>query len=125
MTSLHIQSITLRPKTGSSSKSNAQDYFHRARVYVWPEGESVLQNMQNRRERPYTVYKAEVLPKVLQMLGIPADTKLSWSQKAGCTMCPCSPGFVDNNKVLPWDIHITVSDKFKRHVEISGTLSVY
>ena len=31
------------------------------------------------------------------------DVKLSWSIYAGCSMCPCSPGFViriDNDKVI-------------------------
>ena len=121
MKSLYIKSIALRSKTGSSSKPNAHEYFHRARVYVDLDGESVLENLQNRRDRPYNVYKKEVLPTMLRLLGLPVATKLSWSQKAGCS-CPCSPGFIDNNEVLPFDIHVTVTDKYVPNVEIVGSL---
>lgn len=61
-------------------------------IYVWPEGESIWENLQNRRQRPYTTYKKEVLPDVFEKMGLPRDTKASWSQKAGCS-CGCSPGF--------------------------------
>lgn len=121
MKRLYVKSIALRSKSGSSSKPNAHEYFHRARVYVDLDGESVLENMQNRRERPYNVYKTEVLPTLFRLLGIPAATKLSWSQKAGCS-CPCSPGFIDNNEVLPFDIHVTVTDKYVLAVKIEGML---
>lgn len=121
MNRLHIKSITLRPRVGSSSKTNAHDYFHRARVYIWPEGENVVENMQNRRERPYNVYKTEVLPMLFRLLGIPSSTKLNWSQKAGCS-CPCSPGFIDNNEVLAFDIHVMVTDKYVKSVIVEGTL---
>lgn len=119
---LNIKTITLRPKTGSSSKTNAEDYFHRARVYVHLEGESVIEHLQNRRDRPYNVYKTEVLPRLFRLLGLPAATKMNWSRKAGCTMCPCSGGFIDNNEVVPWDIHVTVTEKYTRTVAINGTL---
>ncbi len=33
------------------------------------------------------------LPCILKEVGIPENTKASWSQKAGCS-CGCSPGFI-------------------------------
>lgn len=30
----------------------------------------------------------------LEALGNPEGVKLSWSSKAGCSMCPCSPGLI-------------------------------
>ena len=90
-------------------------------VYVNIEGETVLENLMNRKCRPYTAYK-HLLNAHLQELGIPVDAKLAWNQKAGCS-CPCSPGFnvklkdsagndyrtalYDNGK--PVNIYVTIS----------------
>lgn len=65
----------------------------KARVYIFPKGETVLDNLTNRWARPATVYKKEVIPHVLTAMGLAADTKVRWSQKAGCS-CGCSPGFI-------------------------------
>ena len=63
------------------------------RIHVFLEGETIIQNLENRHQRPYTVYKKEILPSVLRQMGLPADTKARWSQKAGCS-CGCSPAFI-------------------------------
>ena len=119
---LYIKKITLRPKSGSSSKRNATDFYHRPRIYVWPEGESIIDNLENRHERPYSIYKKEVLPQLFRALGLKGDDiKVGWSQKAGCS-CPCSPGFIVKSNAVPWDIHVTVTDKFVREIEIGGTI---
>jgi len=76
------------------------------RVYVWPESETILENLQNRRQRPYTIWRKEVIPSVLKELNLPADTKVRWSQYAGCS-CPCSPGFIIND-YYGKDVHVTV-----------------
>ncbi len=123
MKSLYIKSIALRSRKGSSSKPNAHEYFHRARVYVDLDGESVLENLRNRRDRPYSVYKKEVLPTLFRLLGLPVATKMSWSQKAGCRMCPCSPGFVVQSRDIPYDVWVTVTDKYVSTVKIEGTLA--
>ena len=43
------------------------------------------------------------------LLGL-RDTKMKFSIHAGCTMCPCSPGFILSNTVIyrgePVDIHV-------------------
>jgi hypothetical protein len=65
-----------------------------SRIYIWPKGETIMDNLNNRRQRPYTVYRKEVLPGVLASLGIKIeDAQLRWSRYAGCS-CPCSPGFI-------------------------------
>ncbi len=63
------------------------------RVYVHLAKETILENLIERHNRPYTEYRKNVMPKVLKALGLPLDTKFSWSQYAGCS-CPCSPGFI-------------------------------
>lgn len=70
-----------------------KDRYKKTRIYVHPKGESVMENLFNRHTRPYTLYKKEVLPAVLERMGLPKETKVRWSQHAGCS-CPCSPGFV-------------------------------
>lgn len=60
------------------------------RVYLWPEGEGVLDNFVNRWSRPTTLYR-KVAKAVLADLGI--EGSLRWDQRAGCS-CGCSPGFV-------------------------------
>ena len=64
----------------------------KTRVYVWPQNESILENLMNRHERPYTLYRKEIMPNVVSALDLPY-AKWRWSQYAGCG-CPCSPGFI-------------------------------
>lgn len=82
----------------------------RARVYISAtKAEDVVEQMINRRRRPYTEYRKQVMPKVLKELGYPADTKYRWSQRCGCD-CGCSPGFILKEG---WDedIYVTVEER--------------
>jgi len=99
---------TSTAKTWNELREIRKDASKATRVYVWPKGETILENLENRRERPYTVYRKEVIPAVLAKLGLPSDTKVRWSQYAGCS-CPCSPGFIidaDRGKF----VSVTVSE---------------
>lgn len=69
-----------------------RDYTAAPRMYVSVTDESILDNLANRRRRPYNVYKT--LLRDLRLWGILDLGKLTWSQHAGCSMCPCSPGFI-------------------------------
>lgn len=71
-----------------------RDRQEKVRVYIDVHGENVFDNIVNRTSRPYQLYKREVMPRVLEELGLPADTKFRWDKHCGCRMCPCSPGFV-------------------------------
>ena len=85
---------------------------NKPRIYVFPKGETILQHLENRRDRPYTAYRKEVIPTVLAQLGLPEDTRVRWSQRAGCTMCPCSPGFIVEGYprgLSREDVYVTVS----------------
>lgn len=79
------------------------DKTKHARVYIWPS-ETVLEQFINRRARPVTEYRKNILPEVLNFQGLPADTKAKWSQYAGCS-CGCSPGFILNVESRN-DIHV-------------------
>jgi hypothetical protein len=69
-------------------------YEAHPRLYIHVKDEGVLANFANRTSRPVTLYRS-VLPEILRAAGLdPARVQVRWSQYAGCTMCPCSPGFV-------------------------------
>jgi len=99
---LQVKNIEIRERGNVSYK----EWIKQTRIYVWPQGESIMDNLQNRRQRPYTAYKKEVIPAVLKEMGLPADTKVRWSQYAGCS-CPCSPGFVVDGDSRR-DVHVDV-----------------
>jgi hypothetical protein len=63
-------------------------------LYFFPTGETILDNLALRRQRPVKEFRA-LIPQVCEAVGITnmQDLKFSWSQKAGCS-CGCSPGFV-------------------------------
>lgn len=65
-------------------------------VHVHIKGEHLLDQLVNRRQRPYTTWKKELMPLVARLIeentGLVMQGGFAWSQKLGCS-CPCSPGF--------------------------------
>ncbi len=120
---MHIKQITLRRCSGAGPR----DANSRPRIYISIDGEmkheTLVHDLQNGRNRPYTIYKKEVLPKLFRLLGI-NPKKVGWSQKAGCS-CPCSPGFIVQSRDIPYDIHVTVTDKWVSQVKINGSIPAY
>ena len=84
----------------------------KALLFVWPDPEAEKGGMEqfiHRHNRPVALYRT-LLPEIFKALGIPADTKARWSQKAGCT-CPCSPGFIlDHNEWHDFYAYVTADD---------------
>jgi len=77
------------------------------RVYFWPEGESIVDNLTNRGDRPYKAYK-EIMPVIIDKLDIKSWTgqiRVQWSYRAGCS-CRCSPGIILNGAQSD-DLHVT------------------
>jgi len=87
--------LTIMPRTYKYGYKN--DYFKAPRMYVSVADETIMDNLANRKRRPYNIYKTLIhssdIASVLDL------SKLSWSQKAGCS-CPCSPGFILNPQIL-------------------------
>lgn len=79
----------------------------RPAVYFFLDGENVLQNLSDRRSRPYDDFK-KVLDQALEMAGLTniKASDLGWSQYAGCT-CPCSPGFIAKHAPLNVNVFVT------------------
>jgi hypothetical protein len=84
-----------------------KDMYRPSHIYIWIEGETIMENLENRRQRPYTTFKKEVVPFVLQELGLSPNTKVRWSRYAGCS-CPCSPGFIIDDDVGK-DVHVRIT----------------
>lgn len=86
--------ITIIPRSKSLTW---QEFAASPRLYVRVKDETVLDNIKNRKRRPYSLYKTLIHGSLLGdifNLG-----KLQWSQRAGC-WCPCSPGFILPHQVL-------------------------
>ena len=65
--------------------------YKTSRLYFDYKGETVMDDLQNRRSRPADLLKV-LLPEIFKHYNInPKHAK--WSQYAGCS-CPCSPGFI-------------------------------
>jgi hypothetical protein len=77
---------------GSYWAVSPREYEKATRVYIAEKGETILDNLESRTGRPVDTYRAAV-KEVLTAIGL-GDHKVTWSQKAGCSMCPCSPGFI-------------------------------
>lgn len=79
-------------------------------LYVFPTGESIVENLMNRRERPYTEWK-KLVPEILKKAGFSdkeiKGIKPSWSQKCGCG-CGCSPGFRLNGSKTIRDVFVDI-----------------
>lgn len=64
--------------------------------YFFLVGESIIENLQNRRSRPHKEFR-KLLPEVFKKtqfenLWNEGHIKANWSQYCGCS-CSCSPGF--------------------------------
>lgn len=84
-----------------------KDMREKAKVYFFIDNETLLDNLENRRNRPYNEYR-KALPTVYEMVGLEGmeDYKARWSQYAGCT-CGCSPGFVIDG-LRGFNIYVTI-----------------
>jgi len=65
------------------------------RIYLFPQNETVWENLKNRRNRDRNLWKKIAL-QVMEKYGY-SNPKMTFSQKAGCG-CGCSPGFVVEEK---------------------------
>lgn len=95
-----IKSIKATQEYYSSRKG--EPYRDSNKAYIWVSKESVIDNLINRRSRPYKFYQDHVLPVILKEVAekhpeYQISTNANnwgWRSKCGCSMCPCSPGFV-------------------------------
>lgn len=97
--------------------STQREYDAKPRLYVSIDAENMLENFAYRWDRPAREYR-KLLPAIFEALQLPADTKASWSQKAGCS-CGCSPGFVLD---IPRCLRRNLTDRTPRHIDFWVTV---
>jgi hypothetical protein len=96
---MDIQIVKAEVRNNRYKESNKK-----GRLYFFIERESVLNNLMDRRSRPYNEYRKKISD-ALQIAGVSKEhaeevaKKAGWSQTAGCS-CGCSPGFIDKTYVL-------------------------
>ena len=87
------------------------------KMYIFIENENVMDNLVNRRNRPYTEYKKQIIPEVMNIISKKhpevferiKDVKWGWDKNCGCSGCPCSPGFIGAEvNYEPIDIYVTI-----------------
>jgi len=83
--------ITISKPTANPQSQDGKRRFKKSRLYIFTKGETILDDLANRRSRPHQMYKS-LLPQIFQALDLPVKP-VRWSQYCGCT-CPCSPGFI-------------------------------
>jgi hypothetical protein len=82
---IKIQDENPYNRNGKVLQKKTRIYFFRA--------ETLSANWARRFISPSREYR-KFLPEVFDKLGLPADTVAKWNRYAGCSMCPCSPGFI-------------------------------
>jgi hypothetical protein len=96
------------PYSRGYMSSSSRSYNAKPRLYVFVEGENILENLAFRTNRPSKLYRT-ILKEAFRRLGLPETTKAYWSQKAGCS-CGCSPGFIlEGSGAGPKDFFVTVT----------------
>jgi len=131
--SIYIRERQVYWKTSSWAKTGSsylrREYYEAPRMYVGSgEQETILENLQNRTRRPYTIFK-KMASELFASIGFDvAKTEMSWRQNAGCKMCPCSPGFVlpkekKLNFILPDGTEVNF-EYFDIWVEVTGVPAV-
>lgn len=91
----------------SVGRADMNEYYETTRVYVSPKNESLMDQIQSRRQKPSVTFKKLVIAE-LREAGY--NGKVRYSRYAGCKMCPCSPGFVLESSLgdAPCDVWLTV-----------------
>jgi hypothetical protein len=87
--------LRIRKRVWEPRYERYSSFVSAPRIYVQVGDFNLLENLENRRRRPYTEFRKYIERVVWPTLGWQETApKLGWRQNAGCSMCPCSPGFV-------------------------------
>lgn len=107
ITTIKVKELESRDRSANPGTRRILDSpFGPSIVYISIEDETMLDNLIERRNRPYERWKP-IVEEALRDHGIKFE-EIKWNQKAGCSMCPCSPGFVIKSGDIGRDIWITI-----------------
>jgi hypothetical protein len=108
-----VLKVEAHPRSYPSFRgTSVREFNSKSRIYVWERGETIMQNLLNRRNRPTKLYR-ELLKDEQFMDGA------RWSQTAGCS-CGCSPGFIASARRMNLD-----NMPLDYHVEVCATEDLY
>lgn len=84
--------------------------YRQSKVFFWPETFTLDEHLDGRFKRPYERLRMR-MRSVWRLADIPQEEwprtrEVKWSQKAGCSVCPCSPGFIVARR-WGYDLHVT------------------
>jgi len=82
----------------------------KVRIYIFPEGETILENLIERHYRPSKLWRPFAEQALQMATGESKKYKLSWSQKAGCS-CGCSPGFIVSDLQKDYSVYVDIKVK--------------
>ena len=114
---IEIRLRKMEYKWNSDRRDRSQFLKRQTNVYVHVKNEDITDDLKNRRCRPYTQWKKNLMPLAAKLIeeetGLIMGRKISWNQKLGCSFCPCSPGFKtslydEEGKQDAWTVWITV-----------------
>ena len=111
---IEIKNLEIRRETNRSGEPK----IYHDKMYIWVENQTVVENIVGRGHEPYPVYKKFLIPKVMEIIKeqhpdkyeLLKDVKWGWSKSCGCSLCPCSPGFIGDRISLSTHqtIHVTI-----------------
>jgi hypothetical protein len=110
---MEIQKIEIR-RDGRRFKEKKKSS---PKIYIFIENETLMRNLMNRRDRPYKTYKEHIIPDVMDSISKTdpnlferiKDVNWHWDKNCGCSLCPCSPGFIGEGAYSePSDIYVTI-----------------
>ncbi len=117
---------TLTATISNQRPMSYEDRATRTRVFVsFTQGFDLLEDLTNRTSRPYNVVRPAV-EKALKDAGF-EYRRLAWSQKAGCSMCPCSPGFIMKDQVAGprrMNVWLTLSENVQETINVDRLAAI-
>ena len=89
-------------KAAKEMNREGEPFLNSTKIYIWPFGETLEENLMNRGDRPHEFYQQHILHEIIaQAREQFPELKISnnvgdyiWHRNCGCSMCSCSPGFV-------------------------------
>ena len=99
-----IKSVTVDNQINRDGTDTSTNFYKgnvtQPRIYVHHDDETLEEHFTNRRFRPTAIYRKAAL-EAMRNAGFDMEgSDMHWSATAGCTMCPCSPGFVVETKFI-------------------------
>lgn len=99
---IEIKELSVRRETNRGGEPK----LYHDKMYIFIKNQTILENLFGRGSEPYKNYKKFVIPKVMEMIKeqhpdkyeLLKDVKWGWNKHCGCSMCPCSPGFISDRK---------------------------